>query len=483
MKSHTIAESLVLPAAKKLVRNLIGDGAAAKLDNVSLSNDTVKRRIQEMSGDIADQVMAGVKDSKFGLAIQLDESTDVAKCSQLLVYVRFIQNYTVKTELMLNQELAATTKEKDVFNVLADFFKENELDWSKLVGYTTDGAPAMLGRKSGFQTYVKDVAANTTFVHCFIHRFALCTKVLPAELMSRLNKIIKIVNFIKTSALNSRLFARLCEDVSSAQKCLLFHTEVRWLSRGNMTRRVFELRHELLTFFKEKNHEFKDYFENDDFISRMAYLSDIFQALNVINLSFQGSNSNIAVFISKLEAFTRKLDFWTKNVESKQFGMFQLLTTFSVEPNDQLSQEIHDHLKLLRLELLHYFPDLVSWTYAVNPFCIDPALLPVGTGEQEEIIDIQVDDTAKSKLNECSLIDFWLIMGSTYPTLARNAARQSLIFPSTWECEQGFSALMPIKSKSRNRITEPKHDFRCAVSKVAPRIDQLVQKKQLHLSH
>ena len=122
--------------------------------------------------------------------------------------------------------------------------------------------------------------------------------------------------------------------------------------------------------------------------------------------------------------------------------MFQLLTTLSVEPNDQLSQEIHDHLKL------HYFPDLVSCTYAVNPFCIDPALLPVGTGEQEEIIDIQVDNTAKSKLNKCSPIDFWLIMGSTYPTLAQSTVQQLLIFPSTWECEQGFSALMAIKSKS-----------------------------------
>ena len=176
-----------------------------------------------------------------------------------------------------------------------------------------------------------------------------------------------------------------------------------------------------------------------------------------------------------------KLNVWTKNVESKQFEMFQLLTTLSVEPNDQLSQEIHDHLKLLRMELLHYFADLVSCTYAVNPFCIDPALLPVGIGEQEKIIDIQVDDTAKSKLNECSPIDFWLIVGSTYPTLARNAVRQLLIFPSTWECEQGFSVLMAIKSKSRNRLTEPKYDFRWAVSKVAPGIDQ--QKKQLHLSH
>ncbi|KAF2344410.1 hypothetical protein FHG87_024834, partial [Trinorchestia longiramus] len=55
--------------------------------------------------------------------------------------------------------------------------------------------------------------------------------------------------------------------------------------------------------------------------------------------------------------------------------------------------------------------------------------------------------------------------------------------PSTWECEQGFSAFMTIKSKSRNRLDAPEHDFRCAVSKVMPRIDQLVEKKQIQPSH
>ena len=329
MKDHTIAESLVLPAAKTLIGNLIGDEAAAKLINVSLSNHTVKRRIQEMSGDIAEQVITGVKNSKFGFAIQIDGSTDVANCSQLLVYVRFIQNKTVKT---VNVELGAGChqNEKDVVNVLADLFEENELDCSMLFGCTTDGAPAILWRKSGFQAYVKNVVANATFVHSFIHRFALSTKVLPSELMSCLNKIIKIVNVIKTSALISRLFPRLCEDVCTAHKCLLFHTEVRWLSHGNMIKRIFELRHELFTFFKEKNYECKDDLENDEFISRLDYLSDIFQALNLINLLFHRSNSNIAVFFSNLEAFIRKLDVWTKNVKSKQSGMFQLLTTLSV---------------------------------------------------------------------------------------------------------------------------------------------------------
>ena len=186
-----------------------------------------------------------------------------------------------------------------------------------------------------------------------------------------------------------------------------------------MTWRVFELKHKLFTFFKKKNLEFKDNLEADEFISRPAYLSDIFQTLNLINLLFQGLNSNIAVFISKLETFIRKLDVWTKNEKSKQFGMFQLLTTISVEPNDKLFQKIGDHFKLLRTELMHYFAYVVSCTYAVNPFCTDPALLPVGIGKQEEIIDIQ--DTAKAKQKECSPIDFWLIMDSTYLTLARNA--------------------------------------------------------------
>ena len=62
-------ESLVLPAAKILIRNLIGEEVAAKLESVSLSKNSVKRRIQEMSVDIAKLVIAGVKDSKFVFTI------------------------------------------------------------------------------------------------------------------------------------------------------------------------------------------------------------------------------------------------------------------------------------------------------------------------------------------------------------------------------------------------------------------------------
>jgi len=129
MKAHTIAELLVLPAAKRLVRNLLGEKDVAKLDSVSLSNDTAKRRIREISVDIADQVKEGIKASKFGFAIQVDKSTNITNCCQLLIYARYIQDNNVKTELLISEELPDTTRVKDIFNRLDNYFKKNDLEW------------------------------------------------------------------------------------------------------------------------------------------------------------------------------------------------------------------------------------------------------------------------------------------------------------------------------------------------------------------
>ena len=138
-------------------------------------------------------------------------------------------------------------------------------------------------------------------------------------------------------------------------KSLLFHTEVRWLSRRNVTRRAFELkeRNDLLTFFKEKNHNFKDDLENDEFILQLAYLSDISQACNLINLLLQRENSNVTVAISKLEPFTRKFDISTKIVERKQYGMLKLFFFLQVELTHRLSQKTGGHFKQLRTELVY----------------------------------------------------------------------------------------------------------------------------------
>lgn len=93
----------------------------------------------------------------------------------------------------------------------------------------------MLGTKSGFQVCVKKRAPEVKGIHCMIHRQALASKTLLPPLGKVLDQTIQIVNFVKGGALNSRLLKQLRNDKDAGHHLLLFHTNVQWLSRGNVT--------------------------------------------------------------------------------------------------------------------------------------------------------------------------------------------------------------------------------------------------------
>ncbi|GBP62959.1 Zinc finger BED domain-containing protein 5 [Eumeta japonica] len=89
-KPHTIGDDLIKPCLCDAVSLIIGEQYVAKIKQVALSNTTVQSRIAEMSSDILGTVISEIKESPM-FALQLDESTDVASCSQLLVFTRYIK--------------------------------------------------------------------------------------------------------------------------------------------------------------------------------------------------------------------------------------------------------------------------------------------------------------------------------------------------------------------------------------------------------
>ena len=70
-----------------------------------------------------------------------------------------------------------------------------------------------------------------------------------------------------------------------------------------MTRRVFELKEELLVFFREKYSEFEKDLESDEFLLKLACVSDIFEALNNMNLFFKGPTAPFQILFPNWNHF------------------------------------------------------------------------------------------------------------------------------------------------------------------------------------
>ena len=67
--------------------------------------------------------------------------------------------------------------------------------------------------------------------------------------------------------------------------------EVRWLSKGRTLVRLVELKKQVFTFLKDEGSELVKFFENEAFLARLAYLTDIFEELRALDLSMQAKQN------------------------------------------------------------------------------------------------------------------------------------------------------------------------------------------------
>ena len=74
-----------------------------------------------------------------------------------------------------------------------------------------------------------------------------------------------------------------------------------------MLNRVFTLRVELAMLLREHQHRHADCLENSEFILFLAYMIDIFDALNNFNQQIQGGGVNIIEAEEHLKAFQKKM--------------------------------------------------------------------------------------------------------------------------------------------------------------------------------
>ncbi|XP_035208825.1 zinc finger BED domain-containing protein 5-like [Stegodyphus dumicola] len=143
-KSHTVAETLILPACKAIVEEMLRPEAAKEIAKVHLSNNTISRRINDMSADIESVVLEKIRISE-KFALQLDESTDISGHAQLLANVRFVDGDAIRENFFFCKVLPEKQQEKKFFGS-----HQNTLNKEDLSGKTAQvSAPMELQPWSG----------------------------------------------------------------------------------------------------------------------------------------------------------------------------------------------------------------------------------------------------------------------------------------------------------------------------------------------
>ncbi|KAM3844770.1 zinc finger BED domain-containing protein 5-like [Vipera latastei] len=490
-KPHNIFEEVVVPSAIEIASILFDEKMANAIRNIPCSDNTVQRRIQDMATDVIQQVVEKITAAE-KFAFQLDEGTDLAGEAQLIVFVRVPDSDGILEHILFCRPLPGRMTGQEIFTIIDSFFSKHGILWTWCVAICSDGAAAITGRASDVIAQAKRRNSSIVSNHCILHRHALASKRMSPVLHEILEDATKIINCIKSRPVNGRLFRQLCKDLDSEHNTLLFHTEVRWLSRGETLSRLFELRDETHLFLTNVSSPLAEKFENVSWVSGLAYLADIFKKLNEFNWSLQGHGHNVFVMEDKVCAFHKKIALWIGQVKKGNIASFPNVSDFvelnSIVDTEGIIAAIRNHLEKLHTELALYFPFVsggcdtgIRWV--ASPFVMDNVVnADLSSPEQEALLEVTSNRSLKELFNEKTLSEFWSQVAKRYPAVGGKAIAALLPFCSTYLCEKVFSSLRCIRTKERSCL-QVESDLILSVSTLQPRVQRLVSEKQAHVSH
>jgi hypothetical protein len=121
----------------------------------------------------------------------------------------------------------------------------------------TDVALAMVGARKGLIGIVHERAIelqihpeNLTNFHCIIQQQNLCAK--SIKFTNVMEVVVASINYIKSHALNHHQFKGYLADLFSDYEDVSYYCEVRWLSKGQMLKRCYDLRQGIADFYGHK---------------------------------------------------------------------------------------------------------------------------------------------------------------------------------------------------------------------------------------
>ncbi|XP_033981881.1 E3 SUMO-protein ligase KIAA1586-like [Trematomus bernacchii] len=141
------------------------------------SNVTCTDIVHFISKEMREALLASIKVTRPKLTVLVDESTSLSKKSCLIVYLRTSVDSSEPVTFFLDLlELESTTADgiiSQLLNCLQKYGLDDAFLKECLVGFCSDGASVMVGRKNGVYTKLRSKYPGLIGWHCLNHRLEL----------------------------------------------------------------------------------------------------------------------------------------------------------------------------------------------------------------------------------------------------------------------------------------------------------------------
>jgi hypothetical protein len=414
----------------------------------------------------------------------LDDSTNQTDVSQLLIFVRAIQSdFSTHEELLNLVSLHGTKKGSNIFEAV-----RNCVDiyggFDKCSSIVTDGATEMTGEQKRFSGLLRKSGVKCPIFHCIIHQEALCEK--SAQQSNCMKVVVKITNLIRWSnrSLSHRKFRSFLEETDASYRDLLLHSQIRWLSAGKCLERFFALRREIPLFLKDEissdTTDLEQQMLNPTFLCELAFLTDITEHMNDLNMELQGKQQNVSNLFGHVNGFCNKLKLFKTAIERNDLTHFPCCEELAEELSNYEGSDFSTFVSNIKGTMEEFKTRFTDFRIMKNDVTLFHNLFTVVNEEQPAQLQLEICDSQAepilSSMKERGMDLFKILPKENYPQLRYFGLRMSSMFGSTYLCESTFSNMKFIKSHYCCSLTdESLHFLRLGTTNITVDIPVLVK--------
>ena len=505
----------------------------SKNDRVTYtSHDSHDGFITVLSDIIEKDLLFKVKSAKF-YALELDESTDVGVCQNLMIYVRAVIDGRVESHFLTLKRLNHGATAEEIYNAVLEVLEKKDLNLNSLIGIGTDGASVMCGKKSGLVTRLKEANPFIQNQHCAAHRLALASSQACATVpymvkyQETLNQIYKYYHYSPKNTNTLEHAQLVLEESTNIKFQQVFGT--RWMSFKKSVDNIIKCFGALVSALQQdkenknaKAHGILADITKYKFLAVTYFMSDLLYPLNCLCLSLQKENllftdvkfqieicraalealksktgpqlqsfyESLPEDIDSVDHFTFKDHFIT--VSKKQMNEFNSCKEMIIDGvlnNLQARFEKNDPImNAFNVLVPQNMPENLDEDYGVeslkvlgNYFGADQ---PVKNGVVPALVKKQDIESEwmmfRHLMYKCKLqtfADFWCMVFKEYPEVYPNMCTLgniSLTCPQTSvNVERGFSRQNLVKNDLRSALTIPNLDRLLMIKIEGPNITDM----------